>query len=319
MSPATRTRAPVADPACAAAVDLARAQAAEAAGRAVGEHQGFAAEGDRVGTHFFAATEPAYAGWRWAVTVARAPRARVVTVDEVVLLPGPGALLAPEWLPWSERVRPGDLGVGDLLVTEADDERLAPAYAVGDDPEEEAVALELGLGRVRVLSLDGRDDAADRWYDGSGGPAAPIAVAAPAHCGSCGFYVGLLGGLGPLFGACANEYAPDDGRVVSADHGCGAHSEAAVVPATPDRVPALVDDYRYEDVSSPAEPAEPMPPATGTGTPATGIETPDTGTPTSAGGPAAPVPSSAEPVRTPGPAANDVAEDADSAEQLGHS
>lgn len=249
MTPATRTRTAVVDDACAAAVDLSRSAAEAQAGRAVGAHQGFAPEGDRLGTHFFAATDPAYDGWRWAVTVARAARARVVTVDEVVLLPGEGALLAPEWLPWTDRVRPGDLGVGDLLVTAVDDERLAPAYAAGDDPGEEAVALELGFGRVRVLSLDGRDDAADRWYDGASGPAAPIAQAAPAPCGTCGFYLRLVGGLGPLFGACANEYAPDDGRVVSADHGCGAHSEAAVRAESPDRVETLVDDYRFEEVT----------------------------------------------------------------------
>ncbi|MGI8699076.1 MAG: DUF3027 domain-containing protein, partial [Mycobacteriales bacterium] len=210
-----------------------------------------------LGTHFFASTDPAYLGWRWAVSVARASRARVVTVDEVVLLPGEGALVAPEWVPWSDRIRPGDLGVGDLLVTAVDDERLAPAYAAGDDPAEEAVALELGLGRVRVLSLDGRDDAADRWYDGAGGPAVPIAQAAPAPCGTCGFYLRLTGGLAPLFGACANEYAPDDGRVVSADHGCGAHSEAVVVDLTPDRVATLVDDYRFEEVSVAIGPPEP--------------------------------------------------------------
>jgi len=250
VTPTVRTRAAVLDVACAGAVELARSAADAEAGRAVGEHQGFVAEGDRLGTHFFASTDRAYAGWRWAVSVARASRAKAVTVDEVVLLPGAGALLAPQWLPWSERVRPGDLGVGDLLVTPIDDERLAPAYAAGDDPEEEAVAVELGFGRVRVLSLDGRDDAADRWYDGAPGPSTPIAAAAPASCGTCGFYVRLVGGLGPLFGACANEYAPDDGRVVSADHGCGAHSQAVVGPATPERVPALVDDYRFEVVAA---------------------------------------------------------------------
>lgn len=253
MTPAAaRSRAAAVDDACAAAVELARAAAEAQAGREVDGHQGFIAEGDRLGTHFFTCADPAYAGWRWAVTVARAARARLVTVDEVVLLPGEGALLAPEWLPWSDRVRPGDLGVGDLLVTAVDDERLAPAYAAGDDPEEEAVSLELGFGRVRVLSLEGRDDAADRWYDGPAGPGAPIAQAAPAPCGTCAFFLRLVGGLGPLFGACANEYAPDDGRVVAADHGCGAHSEAAVRAPSPDRVETLVDDFRFEEVSDAA-------------------------------------------------------------------
>ena len=32
--------------------------------------------------------------------------------------------------------------------------------------------------------------------------------------------------MSQLFGACANAYANDDGRVVSYDHGCGGHSDA---------------------------------------------------------------------------------------------
>ena len=40
------------------------------------------------------------------------------TVDELALLPGPDALVAPPWVPWSERLAPGDLGVGDVLPTD---------------------------------------------------------------------------------------------------------------------------------------------------------------------------------------------------------
>jgi hypothetical protein len=77
-----------------------------------------------------------------------------------------------------------------------------------------------------VLSLEGRDLAAERWYDGSHGPESPIAQSAPASCSSCGFLVRLAGPLSQVFGVCANAQANDDGRVVSWDHGCGAHSEA---------------------------------------------------------------------------------------------
>ena len=110
----SRTREP--DQACAEAVDLARAAVNDAVGAGlVGEHLDAQAEGERVVTHLFACEDPGYSGWRWAVTVARAPRSRVVTVDETVLLPGPAALLAPPWVPWQDRLQPGDLGVGDLL------------------------------------------------------------------------------------------------------------------------------------------------------------------------------------------------------------
>jgi hypothetical protein len=226
------TTAPALDPACVDAVDLARAAAESDAPGLVGDHLGVSADADRVVTHLFATLDPAYRGWTWAVTVARASRGRAVTVDDVVLLPGSEAVLAPEWVPWSERLQPGDVGVGDLLPTAADDPRLVPAYAGDDlDEAEQAVGWELGLGRERVLSYEGRDDAAQRWYDGEAGPDAAIAKAAPDHCATCGFYTPLAGGLRQLFGACANVYAPDDGRVVSADHGCGAHSQAVVVPA----------------------------------------------------------------------------------------
>ncbi len=78
--------------------------------------------------------DPAYEGWRWAVTLARASRAKTATVSEVVLLPGPDAILAPEWVPWRERLRPGDVGVGDILPASADDERLVPVLSLaGDD------------------------------------------------------------------------------------------------------------------------------------------------------------------------------------------
>jgi Protein of unknown function (DUF3027) len=235
------------DEACAEAVDLARAAAIEVAGE-VGDHAGLTAEADRVVTHLFGCLDPAYVGWQWAVTVCRAPRAKQVTVSETVLLPGPGALLAPEWVPWHDRLRPGDLGVGDLMPAAPDDERLVPSVLVdGDDAVTDWVdqAGEPDVpGRSRVLSAAGRELAASRWHGGEHGPRSPLAHAAPARCVSCGFYVPLSGELGGMFGACANEYAPDDGRVVSADHGCGAHSET-VTSEVRTMVP-VIDEFGYD-------------------------------------------------------------------------
>ena len=221
-----------ADPVLAAAVDLARRVAREAAGSKVGAHLGVEDEGDLVATHSFASNDPAYVGWRWAVTVTRAEGSDEVTVDEVVLLPGEGALLAPEWVPWSERIQPGDLAPGDLLPAAPDDPRLVPAYTAEEAELAAETFWELGLGRPRVLSLDGRLDAADRWYDGEQGPFSAMAKQAPGQCLDCGFRLPLAGGLSALFGVCANALANDDGRVVSLDHGCGAHSETAVESTT---------------------------------------------------------------------------------------
>ena len=245
---ASRTSAKL-DAACAAAVDEARSAILD---EHVGEHLGAFAEGERLVTHYFDCTLPGYRGWRWAVTLARAPRARNVTICETVLLPGDGAVLAPSWVPWHERLQPGDLGVGDLLPTRADDERLAPGYVLSDDPAVEDVSWELGLGRSRIMSRDGRSETAQRWYDGDHGPHAPISEGAPAaaRCGMCAFYLPLAGSMRQLFGACANLFAPDDGRVVTADHGCGAHSEVLVDAAAPvEELPTVYDDSEVEAVA----------------------------------------------------------------------
>ena len=237
------------DQVCAAAVDTAREAVTE---DGAGEHLNVVAEADRVVTHFFACTLAGYRGWRWAVTVARVARSKNVTVCETVLLPGSDALLAPTWVPWHERLQPGDVGVGDLMPTAPDDERLAPGYVLSDDPAVEEVSWELGLGRPRVMSRYGREDTAQRWYDSSHGPEAPIAQAAPrnARCGTCGFYLPLAGSLRRLFGVCGNVYAPDDGRAVSADHGCGAHTDVLTEPAvTVEELPTVYDDGEVETVA----------------------------------------------------------------------
>jgi hypothetical protein len=258
----TKTKAPAAkktpaakkpDAVALAAVDLARAAAEELESAAmVGDYLGHEVEEDRVVTHYFACLLPAYGGWRWAVTVARASRAKAATVSETLLLPGADALLAPAWVPWSERLRPGDLGPGDLLPTPEDDVRLVPAYTgdgeLGEDDYENLgpLAWEIGLGRERVLSRIGRDDAADRWYFGEAGPDAPIAQAAPAQCVSCGFLLHMGGSFSQAFGVCANEYSPSDGRAVSLNHGCGAHSQVAVTPVIAAPPEPVVDDIRFD-------------------------------------------------------------------------
>ena len=222
----------------AGAVDVARDALREAVGDdAYGDALGYVPEADRVLTHYFAARMPGYRGWRWAVTVTRAPRLKHVTVDEIVLLPGDEAIVAPPWLPWKDRVAKEDLGPGDLMPVAEGDPRLVPGYLVGDAALDAAsardvreVVRELGLGRERVLSVTGRDQAADRWYAGDNGPDAPIAQQAPAPCGTCGFLVRLSGPLNSAFGVCANATSPSDGQVVSYDHGCGAHSDVRLEP-----------------------------------------------------------------------------------------
>lgn len=185
----------------------------------------------RIATYLFDSVIKGYEGWRWAVTIAKADDESDATICDVVLLPGDESLLAPQWIPYKDRVLPGDVGVGDILPTSKEDPRLVPGYAsLPDDEELDPQQLfELGLGRARVLSIEGRDAASKRWYEGDSGPNNPLTQYATKNCASCGFFLPIAGSLRSSFGVCANALAPDDAKVVSVDHGCGAHSEALVV------------------------------------------------------------------------------------------
>jgi hypothetical protein len=214
------------------ALDLAKKAAIEDAGKSeyVGDFYSVDSDEDRVATYLFEAKLPGYHGWRWGVTVAKIDDASKPTICDVVLLPGTQALLAPNWVPYSQRIQPGDLGVGDVVPTAPDDERLTPAYAAlpGEEELDITQLFEFGLGRARVLSIIGRDAASKRWYEGDRGPRTPIAKAAPKPCVSCGFFIPIAGSLRTTFGVCSNAISPEDARVVSFDHGCGAHSEALI-------------------------------------------------------------------------------------------
>ena len=236
-----------------AAVELARHALEEVTDPiTVGEYVAAAPDAERLVTHLFDCTLSGYRGWRWAVTLSRVPRGRTATVCEVELLPGEEALLAPAWVPWAERLEPGDITRSDRLPRKETDERLEPGWeATGEDAD--AVALdELDLGRPRVLSAQGVASAAERWYGGDHGPDAEGVRKAHATCSTCGFFVPMAGALRAIFGVCANEWATDDGSVVSLDHGCGAHSETDLPDQGPEWPinPSRVDDHLMVPLST---------------------------------------------------------------------
>ena len=184
----------------------------------------------RVETYLFEANLAGYKGWRWCVTIAKVDKKSEPTICDVVVLPGPDALLAPEWVAYRDRIQPGDVGVGDIVPSSLDDTRLVPSVhsLIADEELDAMQVFDLGLGRARVMSIEGRDQASKRWYESDRGPQSPIAQAAPKPCSACAFFVPISGSLRASFGVCANEISPEDARVVSVDHGCGAHSEATL-------------------------------------------------------------------------------------------
>ncbi|WP_247048433.1 DUF3027 domain-containing protein [Arthrobacter rhizosphaerae] len=105
--PVWRTGKP--DALLAAAVDVARtAVEGIAPASQIGRHMAARTEGDRVVTHLFESKLAGYQGWQWYAVLTRNSRSKTITVNELGLLPSEDSILAPEWVPWAERVRPED-------------------------------------------------------------------------------------------------------------------------------------------------------------------------------------------------------------------
>jgi hypothetical protein len=101
-----------------------------------------------------------------------------------------------------------------------------------EDLADAAVAFH--LTRSHVMTAEGRAETAKRWYAGQHGPKSLSTKTADGlTCEECGFLIPLQGELGRMFAVCANKWSPDDGKVVSLDHGCGEHSEIEAAEASP--------------------------------------------------------------------------------------
>ncbi len=61
-------------------------------------------EGEGLATYFFENNQKGYVGWRWSITLFQLDKSSPVTVSELLLMPGPDSLVAPDWVPWSERL-----------------------------------------------------------------------------------------------------------------------------------------------------------------------------------------------------------------------
>lgn len=61
-------------------------------------------EGEGLATYLFENNQKGYVGWRWSITIFQLDKSSPITVSELLLMPGPDSLVAPDWVPWSERL-----------------------------------------------------------------------------------------------------------------------------------------------------------------------------------------------------------------------
>lgn len=220
----------------------------------VGKHILTQPTSERTAIVTFEAKMPGYQNWNWLVMLSWLDASHL-TIDEVAMVPTDDALIAPAWVPWSDRLQAGDLGIGDELPYRANDPSLAPGYVAESDLLDEQETLRpfwwsLGLGRERVLSVTGREYAAERWSAGEFSGSAIMAKVAQGKCISCGYFNPLAGSLGSAFGACTNAVSPADGKVVAANFGCGAHSETDSVEEPVATIDLVYDDTYDQGLSA---------------------------------------------------------------------
>ncbi|MDQ5863016.1 MAG: DUF3027 domain-containing protein, partial [Actinomycetota bacterium] len=149
--PAWRTGKP--DAFLAASVEVARsAIEGITAASDIGEHLAAKSEGDRLVTHLFESRLPGYLGWQWYAVLTRNSRSKVVTVNELGLLPSEDSVLPPEWVPWAERVRPEDAQEADARQADAQQADVAGPAATAVDE------LEAGEPEAAVPGAEEPDD-----------------------------------------------------------------------------------------------------------------------------------------------------------------
>ena len=102
-------------------------------------------EGEGISTYLFEAKKLGYQGWRWSVTFFQADPVTEPSLCEVVMVPGEDSLVAPKWVPWSERLADYQALQLELerqafidAANAIDEEEAAKAEAESDDAEEDA-------------------------------------------------------------------------------------------------------------------------------------------------------------------------------------
>ena len=113
-------------------------------------------EGDEVYTYLFESKQKGYVGWRWSVTVFDG--LEEPSVSEVVLMPGPDSLVAPKWVPWSERLADWKALQAELERQAAEEAALAAEEGEDGDDEDDEDSDD-------IVDVDDADESADEIDD----------------------------------------------------------------------------------------------------------------------------------------------------------
>jgi hypothetical protein len=115
-------------------------------------------EGEGISTYLFEAKKLGYQGWRWSVTIFQADPLTEPSLCEVVMVPGEDSLVAPKWVPWSERL-------ADYQALQLELERQAfidAANAIDEEEAAKAAALESDVvedSELAVADFEPSEDA----------------------------------------------------------------------------------------------------------------------------------------------------------------
>ncbi len=169
--------------ATAADVELARAALLEiTTADKIGQPAGSIIETDGVITLYFDTTMRGYVGWKWTVSISHGEGSSV-SVLETELTPAEGALLSPDWVPWSERLADYKEAQAALAAEAQDDDDHDDDGDHDDDDDDddfddedvndddEALLHSGDLDGVDIDSLDD-SDAFEAHDEGSGEPKA---------------------------------------------------------------------------------------------------------------------------------------------------
>ena len=136
-------------------------------------------EGDSTESYLFESKLKGYVGWRWSVTV-YAPEGQEPTVSEVLLMPGVDSLVAPDWVPWSERLADykalqAELEAQAALDAEEADESDDSDEADDVDEAEDADALALADDQDEAAEDSSEDEEASDSNDSDDEPSSAVA------------------------------------------------------------------------------------------------------------------------------------------------